>query len=57
MFLLLVGSVNSPGLLFSLLAIKRYGNLLREYNILRTSLKYKMAGWQEGLKSKITSKP
>lgn len=49
MYLLLIGSLSSPGLLASLLAIKRYGNLQREWQILLKSLRYKIAGWQRGL--------
>ncbi|MEA5575536.1 glycosyltransferase family 2 protein [Anabaena sp. UHCC 0451] len=51
-YLLLVGSLGSPGFLASLLAIKRYGNLQRELQILVKSLRYKIAGWQKGLELK-----
>jgi glycosyltransferase involved in cell wall biosynthesis len=49
MYLLLVGSVGSPGLLSSLLAMRRYGHPLRELKILSTSWQHKMAGWKSGL--------
>ena len=49
MYLLLVGSVDSPGLIASLLAMKRYGYLLRELQILFQSWRHKMAGWKSGL--------
>ena len=49
LYILLVGSVASPGLLASLLAMKRYGNLRREQQILVKSWLYKIAGWQKGL--------
>jgi hypothetical protein len=48
-YLLLVGSVGSPGLLSSLLAMTRYGHPLRELKIFFTSWHYKMAGWKSGL--------
>lgn len=49
MYLLLVGSVGSPGLFASLFAIKRYGNFQNELQIFFKSLQYKIAGWQRGL--------
>lgn len=48
-YLLFIGSVGSPGVLASLLAIKRYGNLQRELEILCKSWQYKIAGWHRGL--------
>ena len=49
LYLLLIGSVGSPGLLSSLLAIRRYGHPLRELKICFTSWQHKIAGWQSGL--------
>jgi len=49
MYLLLIGSVGSPGLLSSLLAMMRYGHPLRELKIFFTSWQHKMAGWKSGL--------
>lgn len=47
-YLLGVGTVESPGLLASFVAVKRYGHLLREVAILRTTWRYTLAGWRAG---------
>ena len=49
MYLLLVGSIGSPGLLSSLMAMIHYGHPLRELQILLKSWQHKMAGWKSGL--------
>lgn len=49
MYLLLVGSVNSPGLLASFLAMKRYGYILRELQILVRSWRHTINGWNRGI--------
>ncbi len=52
LYLLLAGSVATPGVLGSLIAIKVYGHPLRELQILLESWRYKIAGWKKGLQTK-----
>lgn len=47
-YLLLIGSVNTPGLLGSLVAIRRFGNPGRELTILAQSLRAAWRGWSAG---------
>jgi glycosyltransferase involved in cell wall biosynthesis len=48
MYLLSFGSVTSPGLLASAVALRRYGKPLREMQILWKSWQYYLAGWRDG---------
>lgn len=56
LYLILLGSINTPGLVASLIAIKRYGNLSRELQILRKSLYYKIYGWKKGIEIRDKNK-
>jgi glycosyltransferase involved in cell wall biosynthesis len=54
-YMLLVGSINTPGLLASFLAVKHYRHPLRELKILIKSWRYKISGWKSGLETKANS--
>jgi glycosyltransferase involved in cell wall biosynthesis len=49
LYLYLLGGVNSPGLLASLISMLRYRNPSQEVSILCQSLRHKKLGWQQGL--------
>jgi len=51
LYLLAVGSVGAPGLVGSLIAIKRYGKPGREAIILAKTWKHHIAGWRAGTSS------
>jgi GT2 family glycosyltransferase len=46
--LFLVGSVNTPGLVGALVAVRRFGRPGREWGLLRRSWRAKRAGWRDG---------
>lgn len=50
--MLLVGSTSMPGLLGSLVCMKRYGNPLRELKILANTWKARFEGWSDGRKAR-----
>jgi hypothetical protein len=47
---LLIGRVNTPGLIAALVAICRFGRPLREIRILARTWLAVVAGWQDGLR-------
>lgn len=51
-YLFLVGSVSTPGLLASLRAVQLYRNPRQELRILRTAWRQKIAGWKDGLQAR-----
>lgn len=51
-YLLLIGSVAAPGLAASVVAVRRYGNPLRELKILGMALRYTTLGWQAGTRAR-----
>jgi GT2 family glycosyltransferase len=51
-YLILVGSVISPGLLAFFFAVLRYGNPVREARVLVTTARYHLAGWAAGAQAR-----
>jgi hypothetical protein len=49
-----LGTVESPGVLASFVAVKRYNQLLREVEILWTTWRYTLAGWSAGGRARRT---
>ena len=56
LYLLFVGSVNTPGLLASVLAMRRFGKPLREFGILKNTWRAVMQGWRAGRRARTTLK-
>lgn len=54
---LVVGRVNSPGILASLVAIYRFGLPMRELRILVRTWSAVLAGWREGLQRRSDKRP
>lgn len=56
-YMLLIGSVQNPGLLGCLVSISRYGRPFREWRILAGSLKNSIAGWNCGAQHRSEGNP
>jgi GT2 family glycosyltransferase len=52
LYLLLVGSVNTPGLVACPVAVRRYGHPLRELGVLARAMRHHLAGWRAGARAR-----